>query len=270
MIKRSANSSYFKDMHVFPGGSIDQSDINMARLQCPYKFQVYDLARRIGAVRELFEESGIMLFNGLNANISLETMQYWRKRVHSDASELEKMMSELQITLNLDKLIAWSRWITPKQIPKRFDTMFYLAEIDYDNGHLAAHLISHDGSEGVDSCWMDPQEALSSFEKQMINLAPPTYYILNELSNFAKECAHLSVYDSSFRQSSFSVMEPKIVTLNVDGEKIQAFIFPGDPLYYNSEGHSNETLYHRLEFIKPYQYKLYVPKYLHFYYQSKL
>src|SRR3954454_24854593 len=70
------------------------------------------------------------------------------------AAAVRELTEEDGMELPADELVAYSRWITPRVVPIRFDTRFYLA--------LApAHSPPRpDGSETVDAGWFGPQRAL--------------------------------------------------------------------------------------------------------------
>ena len=91
------------------------------------------------------------------------------------AAAVRELAEEAAIEVPADELVAYSRWITPKVVPIRFDTRFYLA--------LApAHSPPQpDGSETVDAGWFDPQEALERHHAGELPLVFPTIKHLESL-----------------------------------------------------------------------------------------
>ena len=67
-----------------------------------------------------------------------------------------------------DRLVHFAHWITPENLPKRFDTHFFLAKAPED------HLATHDGYESVDSVWIQPSEAFEDAEAGRRSIIFPT------------------------------------------------------------------------------------------------
>jgi 8-oxo-dGTP pyrophosphatase MutT (NUDIX family) len=95
------------------------------------------------------------------------------------AAAVRELAEEAGIRVDADELIAYSRWITPRVVPVRFDTRFYLA--------LApAHSPPQpDGSETVDAGWFEPQKALDLHHADQLPLVFPTIKQLESLVDFA-------------------------------------------------------------------------------------
>ena len=92
---------------------------------------------------------------------------------------VRELAEEAGIKVAADELVAYSRWITPRVVPIRFDTRFYLA--------LApAHSPPEpDGSETVDAGWFGPQDALDRHQSGDLPLVFPTIKHLESLVGFA-------------------------------------------------------------------------------------
>jgi 8-oxo-dGTP pyrophosphatase MutT (NUDIX family) len=95
------------------------------------------------------------------------------------AAAVRELAEEAGIRVGADDLVAYSRWITPRVVPVRFDTRFYLA--------LApAHSPPQpDGSETVDAGWFEPQKALDLHQADQLPLVFPTIKQLESLVGFA-------------------------------------------------------------------------------------
>jgi 8-oxo-dGTP pyrophosphatase MutT (NUDIX family) len=95
------------------------------------------------------------------------------------AAAVRELAEEAGIRVDADDLVAYSRWITPRVVPVRFDTRFYLA--------LApAHSPPKpDGSETVDAGWFEPQKALDLHHADQLPLVFPTIKHLESLVGFA-------------------------------------------------------------------------------------
>jgi 8-oxo-dGTP pyrophosphatase MutT (NUDIX family) len=114
---------------------------------------------------------------------------------------VRELGEEAGIELPADDLIAYSRWITPKVVPIRFDTRFYLA--------LApAHSPPRpDGAETVDAGWFEPQAALDSHRAGELPLVFPTIKHLESLVGYANAAETLE----AARRREVRPVEPEVV-----------------------------------------------------------
>jgi 8-oxo-dGTP pyrophosphatase MutT (NUDIX family) len=117
------------------------------------------------------------------------------------AAAVRELAEEAGIAVPTDELVAYSRWITPKAVPIRFDTRFYLA--------LApAHSPPRpDGSETVDGGWFEPQTALDSHHAGELPLVFPTIKHLESLVGFVNAEVALEVA----RRREVKPVEPRVV-----------------------------------------------------------
>jgi 8-oxo-dGTP pyrophosphatase MutT (NUDIX family) len=163
---------------VFPGGSIDRGDKEIvARPELYGGGQGLDesaLSFRVAAIRETFEESGILLArpkgvdNLLDAGRAREIEAVWRAPLCEGKIAFLSVLAENDLWLALDELVPYAHWITPEGMPKRFDTWFFLAAAPPDQ------LGAHDGKESTDSIWVSPREALQGGESGRFKLPFPT------------------------------------------------------------------------------------------------
>ena len=117
------------------------------------------------------------------------------------AAAVRELGEEASIDLPAGELVAYSRWITPKVVPIRFDTRFYLA--------LApAHSPPRpDGSETVDAGWFEPQAALDSHRAGELSLVFPTIKHLESLVGFPNAAEALE----AARRREVKAVEPEVV-----------------------------------------------------------
>jgi 8-oxo-dGTP pyrophosphatase MutT (NUDIX family) len=163
---------------VFPGGSVDPGDGEIIARPELYSGgeggDAAELSFKIAAIRETFEESGILLARPRGSNDLVDA-----KRAASIAAENRVALSERKTTfldvltqasmvLALDELVPYARWITPEGMPKRFDTWFFLAAAPPEQ------LGAHDGRESTDSLWLSPREAIAGGESGRFKLPFPT------------------------------------------------------------------------------------------------
>jgi len=217
-LKRSNTAKFMPNAVVFPGGVVDKTDFSgdwvplltkhNPQLPNPKPFwnpsipkpMIYEkkhsfedisrhIAFRITALRETFEETGLLLLS--DGSIQSLDMS-WRQRVHENPREFLTMCKEFDICPNIWSLYEWSDWLTPLHLKtkSRFDTMFYIASTD-----IANHRASSDGDQEVTEVqFKTPFEALEQHLQGEIWLAPPQFY----------EFARLATYPSISSLSSFS------------------------------------------------------------------
>ena len=138
MVVRHHKIDFASGALVFPGGKVDPEDF-------AFSGDDIDKASRLAAVRETFEECGVLLARRRSGGALA--------KVAPRASFRELLESEA-LEPSLDALIPFAHWITPPIMPKRFDTRFYI--VAAPEGQTAAH----DGGEAVDSVWIEPARAL--------------------------------------------------------------------------------------------------------------
>lgn len=95
-----------------------------------------EISLRITAIRETFEECGVLLCKKQEEKKTLtqwaehlvtDEAKSWQSRVHNDSTEFYRMCKDCGCYPNIWVLHEWSNWLTPSWLPKRFDTIFYMA-----------------------------------------------------------------------------------------------------------------------------------------------
>ena len=147
MVVRHHQIDFASGALVFPGGKVDPGDA-VVRDHCDGADDLdeRDLAMRVGAIREAFEECGILLARprgdtALVSGARLEALDAYRDKLHSGELSLADFLEQEQLTLALDTLTRFAHWITPEMMPKRFDTDFFVAAAPAD------HVALHDGQK---------------------------------------------------------------------------------------------------------------------------
>ena len=163
---------------VFPGGSVDKGDREIIAtgdlLTGAEGLDADALSFRIAAIRETFEESGILLARHKGSGALIDAQRAGaieaahRKDLCDGNVSFLKVLSDNELVLALDELIPYAHWITPEGMPKRFDTWFFLAAAPPEQ------LGTHDGRESTDSIWVSPREALEGGESGRFKLPFPT------------------------------------------------------------------------------------------------
>jgi 8-oxo-dGTP pyrophosphatase MutT (NUDIX family) len=163
---------------VFPGGSVDKGDHEIIGRPELYSggegLDATALSFRIAAIRETFEESGILLARPQGPGALVDAKQASAIEAAHRAALCEgkttflEVLSDKGMVLALDQLIPYAHWITPEGMPKRFDTWFFLAAAPPEQAG------AHDGKESTDSIWLSPREALAGGDSGRFKLPFPT------------------------------------------------------------------------------------------------
>ncbi len=189
MLHRAKSMSFAADAYVFPGGSLDSTDyedgfdwFGPTAVEWAQRMGVDTSAARalvVAAVRELFEECGVLLASGPDGHISTASdaqAEADRMALAAHQTSLACVLRRRGLTLRSDLLTALSRWITPVTEPRRYDTFFFAALLP--PGAVA------DGatSEASESLWASPDHILQRFREDRTLLLPPTVYHLEKLA----------------------------------------------------------------------------------------
>src|ERR1700692_3344813 len=199
---------------VFPGGSLDRGDqeitANPGLCSGGEGLDAGALSFRIAAIRETFEESGILLARPRGSNALIDAERAGEIEAANRAALCEgkltflKVLTDNGLLLALDELVPYAHWITPEGMPKRFDTWFFLAATPPEQGG------AHDGKESTDSIWVSPREALAGGESGRFKLPFPTTRNLIRLGQQA--CVKAALDDS--RGKNVVTVMPVMTRLN--------------------------------------------------------
>lgn len=159
MVKRHHQIDFASGALVFPGGKSHAGDHDPAWADHVLGWEAFDAEQRglrIAAIREVFEEAGILLARRRNDQpIGGEACPMEvRQAVDAGRTAFLDVVRDLEARLDLDALTVFARWITPAVVPKRFDTWFYAVKAPDDQ------LAACDGRETVDAEWIAPAEVL--------------------------------------------------------------------------------------------------------------
>jgi 8-oxo-dGTP pyrophosphatase MutT (NUDIX family) len=200
LMRRHSNQSFMGGAYVFPGGRLDDADCdpglhtyiqglnagNAGRLlQEPDLPEDRALGLFVAAVRETFEEAGVLLSCGSAGEIidftdaeRADRLRDCRKALNQRQTTLLEIARRENIRFAMDRLVPFSHWITPEIVPKRFNTRFFLAWLP--DGQVPIH----DSMEMVESRWIAPEAALKLHQAGEILLMPPTLKNMEDLNAF--------------------------------------------------------------------------------------
>ncbi|MDX9785597.1 MAG: hypothetical protein RBT11_02385 [Desulfobacterales bacterium] len=193
LLKRSARSRLMAGNYVFPGGMVDAIDGEAEKWLPHADMNVETISQHLGggldsrealaygvaAIRETFEEAGVLLAHS-NGSTSESLAQANRRREAGDFRPgwFHALISENAWCLELGRLNRWAHWVTPLEIKRRYDTRFFVADMPPDQTCLP------DALETTHGIWVTPIEGLEANLSGRILLRPPTMVTLQALTKF--------------------------------------------------------------------------------------
>ena len=187
MLQRTRNTAFAGGMFVFPGGRVDDIDDTheyeelcdgMTDAQASGILGLHrgGLAFWIAAIRECFEEAGVLLARRRDSNevvrfddpvIALRFGEA-RHAIHSGELSLAEFCRREDLLLTTDAIHYFAHWVTPLGEVRRFDTRFFLARAPQAQEPL------HDNKETVDSVWINPNRAIELYNERKFKMIFPT------------------------------------------------------------------------------------------------
>lgn len=225
MVRRHAKST-FGAAYAFPGGVVEHDDAavhefctglgsRQANLRLGVKARGLDLYS--AAIRELFEESGLLLATTDKLDEDLVAV---RDALNEGTESWADFVTRNQLELQCDRLHYFSHWLTPPTLPRRYSTRFFLAEVP--RGQTATHC----GGELTDSRWMSAHEMLEAGRAGDVELHFPTVKTLESIARH-KSLDALVEWARSCVEWGVTSMVPRIIER--DGEKV--IVLPGEKDY---------------------------------------
>ncbi|KAJ9618800.1 hypothetical protein H2204_012932 [Knufia peltigerae] len=189
LLHRVRTSSAFPSAHVFPGGNLEASDGPLPSDPQDVNRHIDSVAYRTGAIRELFEETGILLARssreaGSLLAVSKEQRKGGREAVHQGKLTLADWLKSVSPSAVLDtnRLIPFTHWVTPPNVPKRFTTQMYLYFVDRaESGNPSVHATG-DEVETMAPEWRRASDWLDRARSGEVILFPPQFLLLYLIS----------------------------------------------------------------------------------------
>lgn len=178
MLQRGSKARFMPGVWVFAGGVVEIADHEMSGVDLP-GVDPDEIAHRVCGARELAEEAAVVV--------------------------------------DPATLLPWSRWITPEEVPVRFDTRFYVA-LAPSHSKPVADLVEMDAAR-----WVSPAGALAEHSEDRFELSFPTIKHLEELRKFPDADAVLA----NAAERPVVPLMPKVVGT----EDSFTIILPGEPGY---------------------------------------
>jgi 8-oxo-dGTP pyrophosphatase MutT (NUDIX family) len=218
LMRRHSTMEFAAGMYVFPGGKVQDSDqlvdawVGPSPEEWAERFGCdADTARGlvVAAVRETFEESGILLAGSdadtIVADTSAPKMQAARLALEEGEYGFAEFLDRCDLVLRADLVGGWSHWITPPFEPRRYDTRFFVAALP--EGQVVGEL----PGEADRAAWMPLTRVLEAVDAGTAMMLPPTVHTCRQLSEFT--AADILAASA---EREITPIEPRIV--EVDGE----------------------------------------------------
>jgi 8-oxo-dGTP pyrophosphatase MutT (NUDIX family) len=235
LMRRHLASRFAAGDFVFPGGKIEADDNPEDAAAWCRGLQVTDAARRlaledaprtalgfwIGAIRETFEEAGLLLaVDAGGRDVAVDTPRFaeYRRACHADNRAFWTMVRTEGLRLTTDRVVYFAHWITPEEQPLRFDTRFFAAPAP------AGQEATGDDREMTDLTWLTPAEAVEAQRRGEITLRNPT---VRNLVLFDGARTTIEALDG-VRNLEVCTIRPRVIIEN--GER--RVLMPGDPGYF--------------------------------------
>ncbi len=199
MTRRSAGMNILGGVYVFPGGCIRKEDYSKAALRrcfglSPQAAQKslgmglnpdFSLGHWMAAIRELFEETGILLCVTEEGKPLDMNDPGRRAKIAEKHAALTGGLIDFQAFLESESLLCDARrlayfahWLTPEEVPARFDTRFFLAQMPCGQSPLSS------SREVTHSLWITPERALELFAEGRLPMIFPTLASLRMLADY--------------------------------------------------------------------------------------
>jgi len=236
MLRRNLNSDFVGGAYVFPGGGVDDHDRHAnlepvcrgrsdAEASAQLGIDTGGLAFWVAAIRESFEEAGVLLAYGPDGEImrldepkTVERFLAHRHAVDGGERRLVDVCIEEGLRLAVDSMYYFSHWITPEGTPRRYDTRFFVARAP------SLQVPIHDDREVIANLWIRPVDALARNRAGEFELIFPTIRTLIALQRFATAGELL---DAAAAIAEVPTILPRIVE-DQGGVRI---VLPGDAGY---------------------------------------
>jgi 8-oxo-dGTP pyrophosphatase MutT (NUDIX family) len=234
MLRRNLNSVFVGGAYVFPGGAVDDEDRHSdLESVCEGRsdqqasealgIDAGGLAFWVAAIRECFEEAGVLLAYDdhgemirLGVSEVAARFQHHRETVDRGERRLVEICADERLRLAVDHLHYFSHWITPEGAPRRYDTRFFVCAAPPEQTAL------HDNRETIANLWIRPADALARNQSGGFELIFPTIRSLEAIGRFESSAELLAAAAAA---GEVPDEQPRLAS---DGHGVRIRL-PGDP-----------------------------------------
>ncbi|RCI12969.1 hypothetical protein L249_0488 [Ophiocordyceps polyrhachis-furcata BCC 54312] len=235
MVRRAPTSSSFASAHVFPGGQLDEfHDGAVPSPDAPGRHRDGP-AYRLAAVRECFEETGVLLASGRGADamrLSSPERDEARRAVQAGEVRFGTWLERIDAVADTDGLIPMTRWITPAAMPRRFTTQMYIYPMPEEDAMPVPTTDGADGENTAAEFW-PVRSVLEAAAKGSITILPPQHYLLHRLASHGDKERH---------EPDDKVICPRPIGVLPDKRTVLALDAPGPELRGSGREGDRETV----------------------------
>lgn len=152
-VKRARTLKFMASYHAFPGGQRDAGDADVPIINDQ---NLPDAVMRVAAIRELFEETGVLVARGVE-HLSQKRRAELHQEFSADQITFKDLLEREGLQLDAGLLVEMPRWVTPAQSPRRYDTRFFSAWLPEGQ---QTEIIPGELESGE---WLRPTEALQKW-----------------------------------------------------------------------------------------------------------
>ena len=231
MERRHLQSGFVGGAYVFPGGRVDPADaidtghctdLDEATANRRLGLEGGGLANYVAAIRECFEEAGVLLAYDRSGTILdfgdpavEEHFKQLRDQLNAGTATIQQIADRENLRLATDRIAYWSHWITPVGEPRRYDTRFFVTHAP------ERQTAGHDDWELTSSAWVTPREAIERAIRREWMIIFPTLVNLKSLGRHPT--ADAAVAWAAAQPIPLPVNQPKVF-----GDRV---VLPGDEGY---------------------------------------
>ncbi len=177
LLERPLESRFAAGAHVFPGGIVDPEDSSAETLDLMEGGPAGEPQAVFAALREAFEETGLLPGAADASAAALKAARARRESLLDGSLTFVDLLAESGVRLDVSAVVYFSRWITPVEFSRRYDTRFFLARHPGGEPRLTR--------EHTAFAWLDPADALARFADGRLPMLFPTRTTLELLERFS-------------------------------------------------------------------------------------
>ena len=193
LLRRQTSMAFAGGMCVFPGGGVDARDFDRSVAWAGPSAAEWavglstteEMAQALvcAAVRETFEESGVLLAGTSSGDVVADTTdESWeadRRALEAKDLAFTTFLQQRGLVLRTDLLGVWSGWCTPVFEPRRFRTWFFVAALP--EGQRTRDV----STESSSVTWMGAAAACDAVDAGELGMMPPTYVTCLDIAQHA-------------------------------------------------------------------------------------
>lgn len=186
LVRRPGAADFAPGAYVFPGGTVHANDRG-----APDEIKA-------AAIRELFEEAGILLARRGRSLASASDCNAVRARVERGES-FAPSVAGCGLEPAFDRLVLMARWVTPRVLSRRYDARFYLARMP------TGQKVVPQAGEVTGWLWATPERALRDRDITLV------YATRSVLETVATGESAAELFKRARNQREVPIVEPRMI-----------------------------------------------------------